>query len=380
MGDVDFRPDAARAIYLAGEINDELVDRLLPDIIRFRSDSERAITVYIDSAGGRVAQAERLQSLLTDCSQDGKFCKFLTFALGQAASAAAILLARGDYAIAAPGASIHFHGLRQQAVSNVTKERAEALSALLHEENAKSALRLANACVDRVIWLLGVVRQELGVTADHPELVKRFSEVIASKLTHDNASLVRRAFEKSQGTAKLSEYVFSKINWKNPSKIAIVKMQADVLKRIIDYEVRRQPAGFSFSEDGLACLKSDFLQLIDYFGGQHQRHLKAVRDRYATIFLTPDERQHIKSFAASKAKEQKEWQEKTVSPRMLPLWYFVVSMCRLLYEGENPLTAREGFWLGIVDEVAGSDLPCLRVAAEAAAEEPPPAALPPAAL
>jgi hypothetical protein len=50
---------------------------------------------------------------------------------------------------------------------------------------------------------------------------------------------------------------------------------------------------------------------------------------------------------------------------MHPLWYFVVSLFRLLQQGEFTLTPRDAYWLGIVDEVIGAtDLPCPRLLLE----------------
>ena len=44
-----------------------------------------------------------------------------------------------------------------------------------------------------------------------------------------------------------------------------------------------------------------------------------------------------------------------------PLWYFMVSLCRLLQSDDFDLNPKEAYWLGLIDEVPGSDLPNLRV-------------------
>jgi hypothetical protein len=51
--------------------------------------------------------------------------------------------------------------------------------------------------------------------------------------------------------------------------------------------------------------------------------------------------------------------EKT-EPRLCPLWYLVVSICRCLQEGENNRIPTDAYWIGLVDEVVGTDLPCWR--------------------
>jgi hypothetical protein len=49
-----------------------------------------------------------------------------------------------------------------------------------------------------------------------------------------------------------------------------------------------------------------------------------------------------------------------LTPVLLPLWLFFGSICRVLQEAENPLTPEDAFWLGLVDEVMGANLPTLR--------------------
>ena len=47
------------------------------------------------------------------------------------------------------------------------------------------------------------------------------------------------------------------------------------------------------------------------------------------------------------------------------MWHIVVSICRVLQSGEYPLTPEDAYWMGLVDEVVGSQLPCMRTFAEA---------------
>ena len=63
--------------------------------------------------------------------------------------------------------------------------------------------------------------------------------------------------------------------------------------------------------------------------------------------------------------------------QMEPLWHFVYSLCKGLQQSENPLTAADAYWLGIVDEVLGTQLPCVRELVENAPEAPSPRVNPP---
>jgi hypothetical protein len=55
---------------------------------------------------------------------------------------------------------------------------------------------------------------------------------------------------------------------------------------------------------------------------------------------------------------------KTVSPRLEPLWFLVISLARTLQEGEFPINPEEAYWLGLIDEIVGSKLPSLRMRSE----------------
>jgi hypothetical protein len=53
------------------------------------------------------------------------------------------------------------------------------------------------------------------------------------------------------------------------------------------------------------------------------------------------------------------------------MWSFFVALCHALQEGENDVTAKDAYWLGLVDEVLGeAELPSMRVVAEYK-EDPP---------
>jgi len=95
-----YRENPERAIYVAGTIDQSLVDRLTPTINGLRISSSDPITLYIDSLGGIIHCAEVIRRLTGSLNQDGNRCKLITVVTGIAASAAADLLALGDYAIA----------------------------------------------------------------------------------------------------------------------------------------------------------------------------------------------------------------------------------------------------------------------------------------
>jgi hypothetical protein len=97
------------------------------------------------------------------------------------------------------------------------------------------------------------------------------------------------------------------------------------------------------------------------------KHIVSILPRIAnsgTSFLVPDEIEVMKAEEKKGKKERFNFLIKTVSPRLEPLWFFVVSLCRALQEGEYPMTPIEAYWAGLVDEVIGKDAPCLRARIE----------------
>jgi hypothetical protein len=81
-----------------------------------------------------------------------------------------------------------------------------------------------------------------------------------------------------------------------------------------------------------------------------------------------------KAMAAAEQGQRNNWLKEKVEHRIHPLWYFVVCLFRLLQQGEFSLTARDAYWLGIVDEVIGvSDLPTQRLIFEIQPGAPAPA-------
>jgi ATP-dependent protease ClpP protease subunit len=98
----DYRENCGRAIYVTGVIDQTLVDRITPIINGLRFSSFDPITLYIDSLGGTIHCAEVIRRLITASNQDGDHCRLVTVVTGSAGSAAADLLALGDYAIAYP--------------------------------------------------------------------------------------------------------------------------------------------------------------------------------------------------------------------------------------------------------------------------------------
>ena len=120
---------------------------------------------------------------------------------------------------------------------------------------------------------------------------------------------------------------------------------------------------WTFRKDGLARIAEDFLLLIEFVQRRRDDHIIHLCNRWADYFLTKSDKEAL---ATTPEPEKQEWMLDRLRPQLQPLWFFCVSLCQALQEGENELTAEEAYWLGLLDEVIGAGhIPNMRVLVEA---------------
>jgi ATP-dependent protease ClpP protease subunit len=156
-----FRANPDRAVFIQGAIDQALIDRLSPDIIRLHHQSRESITVYIDSPGGRTDSAASLIRLLGYPTQDSRQrCPLITVVTLRAWSAAADFLCSGNYAIAYPGSTIHFHGVRTHRENPLTIEDVSGITRDLRRTNDQFATELAKKCSKRIFFRYVTLRSK----------------------------------------------------------------------------------------------------------------------------------------------------------------------------------------------------------------------------
>jgi len=148
--DPQYRANPERGIYVTGQMTDALLAQVGPQILEFRKKSTEPISVFINSPGGSIRVLDVLDGLLRSRDADGKTTRVITTALGDANSAAATLLALGDYAIAYPHSRMHFHGSRLPLVEELTAEDASDRAGWLTSLNRNIAMRLAKVVLRRL--------------------------------------------------------------------------------------------------------------------------------------------------------------------------------------------------------------------------------------
>jgi ATP-dependent protease ClpP protease subunit len=361
-----------------------MVDRLTPKILALQAASRNPLTVYIDSRGGNVSSAELILRLLQASDQNSSApCRIITVVTNRASSAAADLLSSGDYAIAFSESTVFYHGVRQSLVDPLTVEFGSALTERLKISNDQSAMALARKSEGRFMFRFVMmkhkfdeVRQKLG----KPALTDLdcFISLISDNLTERAAEVVTRAKDRHGRYSSLLDkaVVAAFKNKKVVNSQNTAEVEAAIISKIINFEVssHKNDPNWSFSSGGLSRLNDDFFLVREYIASAQSEHLKKICERWGDFALTTEEQNELKGIVdetdRTKARIEK------VRPHFQPLWSFFVALCHALQEGENDLTALDALWLGLIDEVIGSDVPSLRLINEFQ-PDPDPAAAPP---
>lgn len=370
----EMRENPDRAIHITGPIDQGLVYRLIPDIMRLRGDCSQHITVYIDSPGGNIRFADQILSMLRSRNQDGKRCRIVTVAVNSAHSAAAGLLAQGDYAIAYPHAVIHCHGTRTSR-DEITSDEANSLAARLRELDNDYAIRLAMKSVERMLFRYGIRQGDLhkaqeefkkennGKEADDLGL---FATDIGSLLSSELRHLPNQAYKRYRRVLEMKNKIFEKPMPDELQDQPIAKFEAVILSRILDYELDNQDLKlWNLSSGGLEEMVLHFYDFKDYLIGSHTKKLIGKVKHFASMFLSQELREEYAKLLESDKNAAKVWMEQRVRPLLEPMCYYVACVCRILYSDEHPLGAEDAYWLGLIDEVIGNpDLISLREISE----------------
>jgi len=363
--DKHYRPDPTRAVYVQGDFNQALLDKLTPQIIRLQAKGRDPITVFIDSRGGSTQIGGMLQQLLAAPDQDNSpICHIITVATGRAASSAADLLSFGDYAVAYPHARVFYHGVRFTPDDPLTLERASAFAESLRWRNDLFAMGLAKRSVRRFMFRYAISKRKFEEFRNRTNQrtlndLECFLGILRENLSQAAAGTIVRAEKRYRRYDDLVSRVLAKSERRKRFQNA--KRPADfeevVLKEVISAVARRNPAhDWTFQGAGLSQLSDDFLLLLEYMACYDSDDLQVVCDRWANFFLTKSEQGEITAIQDDDQKRTRRLE--ILKPRLRPAWLFFVALCHSLQEGEeNDLTSLDACWLGLIDEVIGTDYP-----------------------
>lgn len=361
-----FTENPARAVYVQGYIDQALVYRLTPEIITLLNQSREPITVYIDSPGGLVTYMQALLKLLKSSDQSfSKSCRIITVVTSRAASAAADMLAAGDYALAYPESTIIYHGVRIPGDRPLTAEETSLMAQRLRAGNDSFAMELAREAEFRFIFRFISLKDEFPtVRQGDPDMsdLDCLLALISEKLTESANDVLKKARDRYRRYHDLLLTIFRKSSRAKGYRTR-AEQEAAQIKAIVDFERKGKDKDWGFFTDGIHQLTDDFFLLHEYLWMIRSERFKQLCLEWADFLLTDEELEEINQIS-----DEKEKSEKTIEkarPHLRPIWSFFVALCHVLQEGENELTATDAFWLGLIDEVIGvRELPSFRLFAE----------------
>jgi len=374
------RPNHARSVEIFGEFTHELACCLASKIAALQAESDDPITVYINSDGGSVRVLDILHGLLGASAFDRGGAQFITVAVGDAYSAAANILAFGYYAYAYRHSIIHFHGVRTRELPD-TFESATQTVTELQKTNRTIARKLSRSMIARIVFRYqalqskfrpGKYRKDDGHLAD----LHCFLDLIHSHLSSRTRQLIWKTFEHVSKSSYLSGKIVSSVKFtKRTSVAAVAADDSRVLQAVVKHELKENKKNlWRLDERGMNQIVSDYLIIREYHFGSHLRLLDELLKAFGILFLTATEQQHY--VRMKKEDKKREYLQRRALPKLNPLWFFIVSLCNFLMEGENHLTPTDAYYIGAIDEVIGTKMTGRRVLSEQKAKTPVPVSSP----
>jgi len=360
--DQNYRPHPSRAVYIDGVLDDQLLSRVTPQILKLQSQSRNPITLYIlNSPGGNVGIMQDILRLAQMPDQDATNpCRLITVVTTKAQSAAADLLSSGDYAIALPGSTLLYHGVRTPglipSLQPLTAERTSLLAHILRLTNDAYAMALARKAEQRFMLRFILLRHGFPkVRESSPGLsdLDCFLRLLSANLSGG----AKKVFKKAQERYVRYQPLFTKVTkttqgTRAPERRA--KMEARIIKAIVDFEMAnsKNDPNWTFKDGGLTRLVEDFFLVSEYVEGEQSDRVRHWCLSLGKLSLTKEELAELDQIQDETIKNEKLVEK--VQPPLKPLVMFFVALCHALQEDDNELTATDSYWLGLVDEVMGN--------------------------
>ncbi len=327
LDDADFTPNPDRAIWVEGQLNEALLERLRPEILELTADNREPITVFVNSGGGSSEVSEAILRLLRRTTQDdARVSRILTVAAPKACSAAANLLSAGDFAIAYPDSRLLWHGGRWPLSDLVDAGECGLLYArTLPTFHELAAAALARNSVHRFLFIVSAERALFAqhrADAGDPTLTdpECFQAILRGKLSPDAQKVLELAIPLWAGYNGLLLHFRKKIH--RGRTVTRADLQKLMIYASIAFECESNKDNPAW--DGrLDRINDHFYFLNAYFD------IGKLRD-----------------WVAGRAVPQT-----TEADDSLQFRVFFLALCRALQERENKLTAMDALWLGLIDTV-----------------------------
>jgi ATP-dependent protease ClpP protease subunit len=389
-----------RCVHIDARIDDALIKKLLPEILALRQESNNPITVAINSPGGSVAAAETILALITGPHQDKTTCKAITVSVHRAYSAAATLLASGDYSVALQNSDILFHDVRYGGMEDVTPTVARAAAAQLQDANDELALKLANRIFRRLVWnyidLRGnfnELREKFPTRHEHYAQIiatcgkgaiaakvdiASFATALYANLSRSSDSFIDKTMERLHRWALMTSISAAAPDYRvkgtrTPGLLDGSRSLFEKMRRLLDYKegdlvwekiapdlklfltllienTAKEKLARSVDFSKMLETATEDYKLIDSINDPaHFRAATKQLLRHKSIFFSNEALASLES-----GDEQlREAAFKEAIPTAKLFWHFCVLLCTELFNGEHILTPSDAQLLGLVDEVGG---------------------------
>lgn len=304
---------------------------------------------------------------------DGRRAQWITVAIGDAVSAGANLLALGDYAYAYQHSRIHFHAIRASELPETAQDARQLLGLLAREQRTISR-RLAYAIIRRVMNRYEMLKPSIKRSHTHTEL-QCFIRALKPHLSPRAAHIADKTRQNIERATTLSGKILHQLQFVKRGREA--KNDAIVLSAVIRHELSKNPSpSWRIDETGMQQIEADYFTLRDYKLGDHRSSLFDLCIAFGEDFLTRGQRAEYEKIKSKNKDRAERYLVKKTTRKIEPLWYYAVWLCRVLFEGENSLTPSDAYWLGIIDEVVGTNLTGQRAMHERKAKQPQPTSSP----
>jgi ATP-dependent protease ClpP protease subunit len=331
VADADFTPNPDRAIWIRGDLNGWLLNRLRPEILELTARSRAPITVFIDSRGGSPEVRDGILSLLRQTDQgDASASRIITVATSNAQSGAADLLSAGDFAIANPECALLYHGLRfSLAEPQLTYESAKLYAGILPALHERAAAALAQNSVRRFLSIVSAERALFGqhrADAGDPTLtdLRCFQAILRGKLSPAAQKVLDLAIPLWESYNGLLIHFQKRLRrGRTATKAHLQKL---MLHASIAFEYESDKGNQSW-DGGLSRIGDHFYFLNAYFDFGRLGDWVAGRTESQTAD-TDVEADYLLQFRG-----------------------FFLAICRALQDGENYITPLDARWLGLIDRV-----------------------------
>jgi ATP-dependent protease ClpP protease subunit len=377
--------DTGRAIFVQGDLEEALVSTLTPKIFALRKNPQKPITLFIDSAGGSVGAYKTLLGLLKTPDQSGRTCLINTVVTGRAYSAAAHLLASGDYIISYPNAIIHFHGIRTN-VEDITAEQAGKLQDEMLSIDKSRAVSLAVSVFNRMLLNYESINDQMPFLREVLERQLKIYDVLKGDGTIDVPAFVFYLFDKVKDpykgllvevirktnrlcgiVRKFHRVADSRRNLPPLVRSALKKVEVkedepnledelSLFNVLLASKIKENPRWRLTNED-FTGLEEDFQQLntMAYFQDEALDRLIRLSD----LFMSPKDLEFFMKYTYEDTEDPKIRKkcDKIVGRAYEKIelqWAFSLTLCRELTAGEHPISPEDDWWLGLIDEVLGS--------------------------